>query len=184
MDAKTAEATEKILKNQTSLALSWQEANSKLLRGAASSIICRIITANASDNDARLNICKFPRMVSGVYKWEFYIEEPCDDLQLGIVDLLAPSGGLDCAYSPDGSFYYHNASTGFMMRYHHDLPKHHKNSKVSFILQPSIDSYSLEASVDGGQLTLLCCGRGTKRSNCYLPAVRLQKPGNVRFRQL
>jgi hypothetical protein len=121
-------------------------------------------------------------MVSGVQNWEVLMEEPCNDLQLGMVNLSELSCGLIFAYSPDELAYRH-AGTGFMRSMQSGLPKYHKGSKVSFVLQLTEGSpyWYLEASVDGGKEACLCCGSGMMTNDGYLPAVRLQKPGKVRL---
>jgi hypothetical protein len=64
-----------------------------------------------------------------------FIEEPCNDyLMLGIVNLSELSCGLIFAYSPD-RFAYRHAGPGFMRSMRSGLPKYHKESKVSFVLQ-------------------------------------------------
>jgi hypothetical protein len=143
-----------------------------------------IVSENLSDNDARINIFyKCPQMLLGVHRWDLLIEESCDNLQLGFVDLSALSGDLVFDYSPNGSVYRRDAKTGFMKRNRAGLPKYHKGSKVTFVLTlTKLWPFLLTAvSVDGGKEACLCCGSGMKTNDGYLPAVRLQKPGKVRF---
>jgi hypothetical protein len=176
-DAKTAKATVEILEHQTSSAILFQEVKCKLLREGA----FHIISAIASDDDARIHICyERPRMLSGLYRWYIQIEEPCDHLWVGIVDLSVLSGDLEFAYSADGCAYRRDASTGSLMKLRSDLPKYHKGSQVNFIFGMGEVKQYLQASVDGGSYQTLWYGSDLKTNDGYLPAVRPQKPGKVR----
>jgi hypothetical protein len=129
-----------------------------------------------------IEVLRCPPMESGLHRWNILIEEECDGLEVGILDTRASAyhlahRKLDWAYSHDGI-----ASDESSDILRSGLPKFQKGSRISMFLKLTKGPWgiiTLSASVDGGNVFRLCnYGQGRMK---YRPAVRLTKPGKVRF---